>query len=83
MPPRRADPRLRALNHRIGTRIRMRRRAWRIPMAKLARAVGVSSQQISKYETGRDAITAARLHDIAHHLQVPITWFFEESDGGM
>ena len=66
------------LNRQIGAQLQARRRAYRISMRQLADAVGVSYQQIAKYEAGRNRISAARLYQIAHQLQVPIGYFFEE-----
>ncbi|MEM9422499.1 MAG: helix-turn-helix transcriptional regulator [Pseudomonadota bacterium] len=61
----------------IGKRIRQRRKALGVTMAALGMAVGVEFQQIQKYETGQNHVTASRLHDIAHQLQMPVEWFFE------
>lgn len=49
----------------------------------LARAVGVTFQQVQKYERGANRISASRLYDIALMLQVPINYFFDhmEDDG--
>ncbi len=49
---------------------------------QLAEKVGIKFQQIQKYETGMNRISASRLWDIAHALEVPISFFFDglESD---
>ena len=47
---------------------------------QLADAVGIKFQQIQKYETGMNRVSASRLWDIAHALDVPVTFFFEGFD---
>ena len=44
---------------------------------KLADAVGIKFQQIQKYETGMNRVSASRLYDIATALDVPVSFFFE------
>ena len=48
---------------------------------ELGQLLGVSFQQIQKYEKGPDSITAVRLYEIAGILGVPISYFFEDIDG--
>lgn len=69
-------PSLDTLNRRIGQRIRVRRKDYRISAKRLGEALGISYQQIVKYETGQNAVSAARLAKIADLLQVPIGYFF-------
>jgi transcriptional regulator with XRE-family HTH domain len=61
----------------VGKRIRHRR--WMVGMTQqqLADAVGIKFQQIQKYETGMNRVSASRLWDIAQTLSVPIQFFFE------
>jgi len=61
----------------VGKRIRHRR--WLIGMTQqqLAEAVGIKFQQIQKYETGANRVSASRLWDIAEALEVDISFFFE------
>lgn len=61
----------------VGKRIRHRR--WLIGMTQrqLADKVGIKFQQIQKYETGMNRVSASRLWDIADALDVPISFFFE------
>jgi transcriptional regulator with XRE-family HTH domain len=61
---------------RIGARIRQRRVALGLTLQELGSRVGVSFQQLQKYEAGDSRIPVSRLHDIAQVLAVPITWFF-------
>lgn len=61
----------------VGKRVRHRR--WMVGMTQqqLGEAVGIKFQQIQKYETGMNRISASRLWDIAHALDVPVSFFFE------
>jgi transcriptional regulator with XRE-family HTH domain len=65
----------------VGKRVRHRR--WMIGMTQqqLAEAVGIKFQQIQKYETGMNRVSASRLWDISEALQVPVSFFFEGLDG--
>lgn len=68
----------REMNKRIGARIRQRRKSLGLSLAAVAAALGVSYQQIAKYEHGIDSISAARLHHLAHKMDVEMSCFFEE-----
>ncbi|MEO1734082.1 MAG: helix-turn-helix transcriptional regulator [Pseudomonadota bacterium] len=61
----------------VGKRVRHRR--WLVGMTQqqLAERVGIKFQQIQKYETGANRVSASRLWDIADALQVPVSFFFE------
>lgn len=61
----------------VGKRVRHRR--WMVGMTQqqLAEKVGIKFQQIQKYETGMNRVSASRLWDIANALEVPISFFFE------
>ncbi len=64
----------------VGKRIRHRR--WLVGMTqqKLAEKVGIKFQQIQKYETGANRVSASRLWDISDALEVPVSFFFEGID---
>lgn len=64
----------------VGKRIRHRR--WMIGMTQqqLAEKVGIKFQQIQKYETGMNRVSASRLWDIAQAVDVPVSFFFEGID---
>jgi transcriptional regulator with XRE-family HTH domain len=64
----------------VGQRVRHRRWMVGITQQKLAEAVGIKFQQIQKYETGMNRISASRLWDIAAALDVPVSFFFEGLD---
>ena len=62
----------------VGTRVRMRRMMLGMSQTKLADAVSLTFHQIQKYEKGTNRIGASRLQQIAHILQVPVSFFFED-----
>ena len=61
----------------VGGRIRMRRRILGVSQEKLAEALGLTFQQVQKYERGANRVSASKLYEIAKTLQAPITYFFE------
>jgi transcriptional regulator with XRE-family HTH domain len=61
----------------VGKRVRMRRLMLGMSQAKLGNAVGLTFQQIHKYEKGTCRIGGSRLQQFAHILHVPIPFFFE------
>lgn len=65
------------IDKHVGNRIRMRRMMLSISQDKLAKALGVSFQQVQKYEKGTNRVGASRLQLIAQNLQVPAGFFFE------
>lgn len=64
----------------VGQRIRQRRLMIGITQERLAASTGVKFQQIQKYETGFNRVSASRLWELTEALQVPITYFFEGLD---
>ena len=64
----------------VGKRIRQRRWMNGTTQQQLAEAVGIKFQQIQKYETGMNRVSASRLWDIAYVLTVPVSFFFEGLD---
>ncbi|MFD2739074.1 helix-turn-helix domain-containing protein [Sulfitobacter aestuarii] len=61
----------------VGKRIRQRRWLTGMTQQRLAEMVGIKFQQIQKYETGANRVSASRLWDIADALEVPVAFFFE------
>ena len=61
----------------VGKRIRHRRWMAGTTQQQLAEKVGIKFQQIQKYETGMNRVSASRLWDIAHALDVPVAFFFD------
>ena len=69
------------MTHPVDTHvgIKIRQRRWLVGMTQqqLAAEVGIKFQQIQKYETGANRVSASRLWDIAETLQVEVSFFFE------
>jgi transcriptional regulator with XRE-family HTH domain len=63
----------------VGARVRMRRMMLSMSQEKLGDALGLTFQQVQKYEKGTNRIGSSRLQQIANILQVPVSFFF---DGG-
>jgi transcriptional regulator with XRE-family HTH domain len=61
----------------VGSRVRMRRMMLSMSQEKLGDALGLTFQQVQKYEKGTNRIGASRLQQISHILQVPVSFFFE------
>ena len=61
----------------VGKRVRHRRWMAGMTQQQLAERVGIKFQQIQKYETGTNRISASRLWDISEALNVPVAFFFE------
>ena len=66
----------------VGSRLRSRRKQLRISQEKLGKEVGVSFQQVQKYENGTNRIGAGRLAEISKVLDVPVAYFFTGNSGG-
>lgn len=60
----------------VGARLRTRRKQLRISQERLGKEVGVSFQQVQKYENGTNRIGAGRLAEISKVLDVPVAYFF-------
>src|ERR1700687_6073491 len=65
------------IDKHVGSRVRMRRMMLSMSQEKLGDALGLTFQQVQKYEKGTNRMGASRLQHIAHILQVPVTFFFE------
>lgn len=61
----------------VGGRVRMRRKMLGVSQERLAEALGLTFQQVQKYERGANRISASKLYDIARFLSAPISYFFE------
>jgi len=61
----------------VGSRVRMRRLMLHMSQERLADQLGLTFQQVQKYEKGTNRIGASRLQQISHILQVPVSFFFE------
>ena len=61
----------------VGSRVRMARKMLGMSQEKLAEGLGLTFQQVQKYESGTNRIGASRLQHISHILQIPVPLFFE------
>ena len=72
------------MKHHVDVHVgqRIRRRRWMVGMTQqqLGEAVGIKFQQIQKYETGMNRVSASRLYEISKALDVPVAFFFEAVD---
>src|SRR3954453_12645608 len=68
----------RPVDKHVGERLRMRRIMLKISQVELARQLGITFQQVQKYENGKNRISASSLHGIAQILRVPHGFFFED-----
>jgi len=66
----------------VGIRITALRKARGLSQTALGTAVGVTFQQVQKYEKGQNRVGAGRLQEIARLLDVPVSAFFDETEGG-
>jgi transcriptional regulator with XRE-family HTH domain len=69
------------LDLHVGNRLRLRRLCMNLTQEKLANLVGLTFQQVQKYEHGSNRISASRLYEIATALKVPVSYFYEEIPG--
>jgi transcriptional regulator with XRE-family HTH domain len=65
------------IDKHVGSRVRMRRMMLSMSQEKLGDALGLTFQQVQKYEKGTNRIGASRLQQISQILQVPVAFFFE------
>jgi transcriptional regulator with XRE-family HTH domain len=65
------------IDKHVGSRVRMRRMMVGMSQEKLGDALGLTFQQVQKYEKGTNRIGASRLQQISSILQVPVAFFFE------
>jgi transcriptional regulator with XRE-family HTH domain len=61
----------------VGSRLRMRRRMLRMTQRKLGHKLGLTFQQVQKYEKGTNRVSAGRLHALSNILEVPVPFFFD------
>ena len=75
MPPKAPNP----VDRHVGSRVRMRRIMLGMSQEKLGEGLGLTFQQIQKYEKGTNRIGASRIQQISEILQVPVSFLFEGS----
>ncbi len=62
----------------VGARVRLRRTLLGMSQEKLGESIGLTFQQVQKYERGANRIGASRLHDLSRVLDVPVSYFFDD-----
>ena len=62
----------------VGQRLRLRRKLSGLSQTELGEKIGVTFQQLQKYESGANRISASRLFDLSRVLDVPVSYFFDE-----
>ncbi len=69
------------IDENVGAQLRQRRALLGMSQEKLADFVGITFQQIQKYENGVNRISASRLYEFSKVLDIPVNFFFENSNG--
>jgi transcriptional regulator with XRE-family HTH domain len=72
-----------ALDRYVGTRMRVRRLEVGMSQEKLGEFLGITFQQVQKYEKGTNRVSISRLHQIAQALETPISYFYEGAADGL
>jgi transcriptional regulator with XRE-family HTH domain len=62
----------------VGSRVRLRRTLLGMSQERLGEAIGLTFQQVQKYERGANRVGASRLYDLSRVLDVPVSFFFED-----
>ncbi len=76
--PKAARSRRNSVDAHVGSRVRLRRTLLGMSQEKLGQAIGLTFQQVQKYERGANRIGASRLYELSRILDVPVGFFFEE-----
>ncbi len=69
-----------SIDESVGSKLRQRRALLGLSQEKLAEQVGITFQQIQKYENGANRISASRLYEFSKVLNIPVTFFFESTE---
>lgn len=64
----------------VGSRVRLRRNMLGLSQEKLGESIGLTFQQVQKYERGANRIGASRLHELSRVMDVPVSFFFDDVD---
>lgn len=78
-----AKPSVQEIDRQIGLRLKKLRLELGLNAAELAEEMDSTQQQISRYETGRNKLSASQLFRLASALGVPVSWFFLDLDMGL
>lgn len=65
------------VDRHVGLRIRMRRKEMGVSQERLAEALGITFQQVQKYERGANRVSASKLWEIASALKTPVAYFYD------
>ncbi len=76
--PRKTKGKANPVDEHVGARLRMRRSLLGMSQEKLAEAIGLTFQQVQKYERGTNRVSAGRLYQLSKILSVPVSFFFED-----
>jgi transcriptional regulator with XRE-family HTH domain len=79
-PGRRKSDRPNPVDVHVGSRVRLRRNMLGLSQEKLGEAIGLTFQQVQKYERGANRIGASRLHELSRVLDVPVSFFYDDVD---
>lgn len=79
-PGRRKTDRPNPIDVHVGSRVRLRRNMLGLSQERLGEAIGLTFQQVQKYERGANRIGASRLLELSRVLDVPIAFFYDETD---
>lgn len=63
----------------VGARIRLQRRHLQITQTSLGERLGITFQQVQKYENGKNRVSPSRIHQISEIFRVPISFFFPDA----
>jgi transcriptional regulator with XRE-family HTH domain len=75
---RQADGSANPIDMHVGTRMRLRRTLLGLSQEKLGEMIGLTFQQVQKYERGANRISCSRLFDLSRSLDVPVSFFFDD-----
>jgi transcriptional regulator with XRE-family HTH domain len=79
-PGRRKSDKPHPVDIHVGSRVRLRRNMLGLSQEKLGEAIGLTFQQVQKYERGANRIGASRLMELSRVLGVPVSFFYDETD---
>src|SRR6202162_3049271 len=79
-PSRQKSDKPNPIDVQVGSRVRRRRNRLGLSQEKLGMAIGLTFQQVQKYERGANRIGASRLHELSRVLDVPVAFFFDDMD---
>lgn len=69
------------IDEHVGQRIRLRRTLMGLSQEKLGEALGLTFQQVQKYERGANRVSASRLFELSKFMEVPVSFFFDGAPG--